>query len=303
MQRVKKLFRHRDFLLFLALGLGLIGGEGARWSEKIVLPALAMVMTLSTMGVAGSVFRSARDLVIPALAGVAMNYGVLGGLLFGLNALLIREEAFWTGLIIMVAVPPAVAVIPFTSLLEGNSTFSLIGTTACYLAALVITPLIALRFLGSSFVDPGRLTMIMVELILIPLIFSRILLWTGVSRRIEPLKGAVTNWCFFVVVYTIVGLNRKVLLDQTLSLVSVAAVAVISTFLLGVVIEGVGRLFKVEPKTVTSLVLLGTHKNTGLAAGLALSLFSEKTAVPATVSTIFMIVYFIWLSLKRRWSK
>ena len=52
---------------------------------------------------------------------------------------------------------------------------------------------------------------------------------------------------------------------------------------------------------MTSLILLGTQKNTGLAAGLALALFSEKTAVPATVSTIFMIVYIIWLSLQQRW--
>jgi BASS family bile acid:Na+ symporter len=53
---------------------------------------------------------------------------------------------------------------------------------------------------------------------------------------------------------------------------------------------------------MTSLVLLGTQKNTGLAAGLALALFSEKTAVPATISTIFSLVYFIWLSFKQRWA-
>jgi len=51
---------------------------------------------------------------------------------------------------------------------------------------------------------------------------------------------------------------------------------------------------------MTSLLLLGTQKNTGLAAGLALALFSDQTAIPATVSTIFMIVYIIWLSFKRR---
>jgi hypothetical protein len=33
---------------------------------------------------------------------------------------------------------------------------------------------------------------------------------------------------------------------------------------------------------------------------LALALFSKQTAVPATVSVIFMIVYIIWLGYKRR---
>jgi predicted Na+-dependent transporter len=48
------------------------------------------------------------------------------------------------------------------------------------------------------------------------------------------------------------------------------------------------------------MVLLGTQKNTGLAAGLALSLFTDKTAVPATITTIFMLVYIIRLSIGRR---
>jgi BASS family bile acid:Na+ symporter len=59
-------------------------------------------------------------------------------------------------------------------------------------------------------------------------------------------------------------------------------------------------LLKVAPQTITSLVLLGTQKNTVLAAGLALTLFTKKTAVPATISTIFMLVYIIWLSFRQR---
>jgi BASS family bile acid:Na+ symporter len=51
---------------------------------------------------------------------------------------------------------------------------------------------------------------------------------------------------------------------------------------------------------VTSLVLLGTIKNYGLAGGLSLALFSTQTAVPATVSTIFMTVYIAWLGMKSK---
>jgi len=59
-------------------------------------------------------------------------------------------------------------------------------------------------------------------------------------------------------------------------------------------------MLRIESETITSLVLLGTLKNYGLAGGLALALFSKRTAVPATVSVIFMIVYIIWLGFKRR---
>jgi BASS family bile acid:Na+ symporter len=202
----------------------------------------------------------------------------------------------------MMAVPPAIAVIPFTFLLKGDSTFSLVATIGCYLGALILTPLITLGFLGTGFVDRVKLITIMGELILVPLILSRILLRSGMSRRIEPVKGAITNWSFFLVTYTIVGLNQSIFLSKPLFLLPAAIIALATTFFLGFVIERMSRLLGVDSKKMTSLVLLGTQKNTGLAAGLALALFSQKTAVPATVSTIFMIVYIIWLSFKQRWA-
>jgi len=66
------------------------------------------------------------------------------------------------------------------------------------------------------------------------------------------------------------------------------------------VIEGMGKVTHVLPKTLVSLLLLGTLKNYGLAGGLALTLFSKETSVPATVSSVFMIVYIVWLEFKRR---
>ena len=67
---------------------------------------------------------------------------------------------------------------------------------------------------------------------------------------------------------------------------------------LGWGIEKAGALLRLPEKVLTSLVLLGTLKNYGLAGGLALALFSKKTSVPATVSAVSMIVYIIWLELK-----
>ena len=100
--------------------------------------------------------------------------------------------------------------------------------------------------------------------------------------------------------YTIVGLNREMFLQQPLTLVPVVVIALASTFLLGWLIEKVGRWLHVDRPTLTSLVLLGTLKNYGIAGGLALTLFSQKTALPATVSSVFMIVYIIWLDFKKR---
>jgi len=296
----KRLMRNRDFLLVMALLLGLFWGQGAKWTERTVLPVLGLVMTLATMGVPGSIFLSPGKMVRPALWGVALNYGVLGCLILALSGLFITDQDLWDGFVIMTAVPPAVAVIPFSVILNGNQSLALIGTIGCYLAALGITPLIAYLFLGEAFGNPVKIVTIMMELILVPLVLSRILIWTGWVKKLESLRGPLINWSFFLIVYTIIGLNRQLFFDRPGALVLPAGIALASTFLLGWGIEKIGRWRGTDSPTITTMVLLGTHKNTGLAAGLALSLFSEKTAVPATVTTIFMLVYMIRLSIRQR---
>ena len=300
MSKIKKLLRNRNFILLLAAMFGLLLPQGSRWTENLTLPALAVIMSLSTMGVSGNVFRSPRSLIVPAILGILMSYVVLAGFILGIGAIIIHEENIWKGIIILAVVPPAVAIIPFTEYLNGNSTYSLIGTTAGYLGALIIMPLIVFKFLGSSSFDLARVPMITALLIIVPLVISRILLWKRIAEKIEPIKGTITNWSFFVVFYTIVGLNQDIFVGQPLRLVPVAAIAIASTFFLGLIIDSVGRLFRIDSKIATSLVLLGTLKNYGLAGGLALALFGKQTALPATVSTIFMFIYIVWLGFKVR---
>ncbi len=186
---MKQWWRNRDFILVSAVGCGLILGRGASWSQPMVLPALAVVMTLSTMGVRSEMLRSPRELWRPALSGLVLNYLLVGGVLLGLSSLLVREPAMQDGFVLLVAVPPAIAVIPFTDILKGNTTFSLLATVACYLGALIITPLIALAFWGTSYIEPWSLVMVIVELIALPLLISRVLLWTGMAVRLEPYKA------------------------------------------------------------------------------------------------------------------
>jgi BASS family bile acid:Na+ symporter len=298
MDSLKRLLRNRNVILTSALLIGLFWGKGARWTEPFTLPALAIVMTLSTIGLPASTFRSYRSLLAPAAIGIVMNYVVLGIALLVLNVILIQDEALRMGFILIAAVPPAVAVIPFTFFLRGDETLSLIGTTGAYLGALIIMPVSALLFLGPGFVDATKLAVILLELILLPVIVSRILLRIGLASRLLSIRGPITNWSFFLLTYTIVGLNRDLILGQPLSLLPVVVIALASTFLLGWGIEKAGALLHLPEKVLTSLVLLGTLKNYGLAGGLALALFSKKTSVPATVSAVFMIVYIIWLELK-----
>ena len=167
------LLKNRDFLLILSIVLGLFLGDGAQWTRNLVIPGLAVIMTLAVMGIPGSVFRSPRSLIIPTLVGLALNYGLHGGIILGLSGLLIQEEALRAGFVMVAAAPPAVAVIPFTVILKGDAPFSLVATVGGYLGALLLMPLITFGMLGSGYADHGKLVWIMVELILAPLLISR----------------------------------------------------------------------------------------------------------------------------------
>lgn len=289
-------WRNRNFLLILALVLALPAGQAAPIIEPLVLPALGLVMTLALLEVSGDLFRSPRGLALPVLVGLALNFGLNGGLVLALSALLSTREAFSTGFVLIAAAPPAVAVVPFTVLLRGDRAFSFVATVGCYLGALAITPLMARGFLGTAFIHPFKIVKILFLLILLPLLISRLLRWTHLAARLEPMKGALTNWSFALITYTIVGLNRDLFLHHPLALLSPIAIALISTFVLGEVISWVARLFGLGREITVSLVMLGTLKNAALAGGLALSLFDKHTALPATVCAIFLITYFIWLS-------
>jgi BASS family bile acid:Na+ symporter len=295
-----RLLRDRNFILLMSVVVGLAWGDGARWIEKLVIPALALVMTLSVMDITGDRMSSTRSLAGPAVAGFALTYVVLTGAILSLAFLLIRDEAFRTGFILVAAVPPAVAVVPFTLVLGGDVGFALLGTMGGYLAGLALMPLIAIGFIGVGLVKPLQLGIIALELILAPLAASRVLLRLRPGQALQRMKGPLTNWSFFLITYIIVGLNRKVVLGDPLSLAPVVLIAFVTTVPLGLLIETCGRVLGLKQDIVVPLVLLGTLKNSGLAGGLALTLLDKPSAVPATVSSVFMIVYLVYLDLVTR---
>jgi BASS family bile acid:Na+ symporter len=299
MDLIARLSRDRNAILVFSIAVGLGWNGAAPYLKHLVLPALAVVMTFSTVDVMRGGFGSARATLPAALAGIVMNYLVLAPLILGLNWLLIGNEAFRVGFVLMAAVPPAVAVVPFTLFLKGDVGFALFGTVGGYLGALGIMPLIILTFLGAGSIDPLNLAVIIAELIVAPLIAARILVATGLVRHVERLRGTVINWSFFLISYVIIGLNRELLFSDPLSLVPSAIIAIASTLLLGGAIEVVGRLFNVGQGVIVPLLLLGTLKNYGLSGGLALALFDRETAMPSTLASVMMIAYIIVLGLRK----
>jgi len=290
----------RNFIFLLAVLLGFALPGPAEWTKLIMMPALALVMTLATINVPNSYFLNPRAILIPSLAGILMTYGILGGVILAATALLITDQNLWIGFVLIAAVPPAVAVIPFTAILGGNVSYTLSGTVASYLAALLIMPFMFWICIGTGFADPYKLIWIMLLLIVLPLFLSRLILFFNWQDRIEPVRGMMTDWGFFIVLYSMIGVNRDLIISRPMMILPIAGVVLAATFVLGFVIEKIGVLLKGDKKNRVSLMLLGTLKNQGIAGGLAIALFEKEAALPSAVYSVFMIIYIIWLDWRRR---
>jgi BASS family bile acid:Na+ symporter len=202
-----------------------------------------------------------------------------------------------TGLIVMAVVPPAIASVPWSYILGGDTLFSLISLMTCYLVALVVTPLGMVSFLGVASYDPTELIILLGQLIVLPIIISRILIAVKANDFIARWRGPVVNWCFFVVIFTVIGLNRSAFFSEPDTLLRLSFIAVLTSIGLVYVIEYAAKKLHVGQETTISLILVGTMKNFGLASGILLALFSSRAAIPSSIMTIVFLLRILWLGV------
>jgi BASS family bile acid:Na+ symporter len=287
----------RNLIFAGALLLGLFFPGGTPYLLPLLFPTLALVILISTLSIGPELFKSPKGVLVYALIGIGVNYLLMTGVILATGELLISDPALRTGFILMAAIPPAVAVIPFTEILGGNRTLSLFGTIGGFLAAFLLLPLISLIFIGSDVLEPKKLILILTELIVIPIVISRLLRAIRLERVIEPYRGPITNLCFGIAFYVMVAANHESIVHQTAILVLPILVGILITVVSGGIVLSAARLLSASRQTGISLVLLATLKNYAVSAGLGLVLFSERAALPSVVMTVIMVPYIILLDL------
>jgi BASS family bile acid:Na+ symporter len=295
------LLRNRNFLLVSSIVLGMIVGRGAHRVQALTLPGLALAMTVSIVQVDAGAFRSLRNLARATLVSIFLNYVLLGGLTLLLARLWNPEQELWTGFVLSAAVPSGIAVIPFSFLLGGDTTLALLGSVGVYASALIIMPAMASALVGAASINPLRLVIVLVELVLAPLVLSRLIRASPLRAGVERWRGGVVNWAFALLMFAVVGINRDALLSQPTVLAFTLAIALAGNFGLGFVLEWAMQRLHVARTARVTYLLMASMKNTGLAAATALALFSERTSVPAAVISATNVFYLVWLGA--RWHK
>ncbi|MFW6414847.1 MAG: bile acid:sodium symporter family protein [Thermodesulfobacteriota bacterium] len=298
--RLRSFLVQREFVLLLGLISGFVIGDLAVWTKSLVLPVLGLALTVSTIDIPNSFFYSPRQLLKGILYGTLLSYVVLGLPYMAASLFFPMGSSLQNGLLLIAVAPPAVAVLPFTVLLEGDQAFSLASCIGGYLGALLFFPLLSFYLWQDVQVPQNSLIFSLVLLIILPLAVSRLIRRSIFVDSIRAYRGTLVNWCFFVVITTIVGINRDYLCAHLEIVPWLALIAILLTFGLGALLGSIGKRRFSSRERTTSIVLLSTLKNYGIASGLAIQFFPPETALPPVVGNVVMIIYFIWLSLSFR---
>ena len=297
-----RLLRNSNLMFLAAFLLGIVLGGYASFFKGYILPALVLIMTLSTTQITLSELAHFKNYFRDILFVFVINYIFLSGLILLSNYLLISDHDLYVGFVVMAAIPPAVAVLPFTYLLRGEMMVSLTGVASLYLLALAVAPFISLQFLDVGEIDPLKLLSVLIQLILIPFIASRLLLKWKFFHRVKGDMNIFVNLGFFVVIYIVIGMNRSTFLSHFDILALVSSIAFLRTFVSGHLVDLFSRLIGIDRERRMSYVLFGSFKNLGAAASIAIVLFNERAAIPSAVTIPFELIFFVWFSYfqKRR---
>ena len=297
-----RLLKNSNIIFLIAFLLGLFLGDYASLLKEYLLPALVLIMSLSTTQITLTELTHAKNYLWDILLVLVINYLFLSGLILLANYLLIKDHDLYVGFVIMAAIPSAVAVLPFTYLLRGEMMVSLMGSASLYLLALVVAPLISLQLLDVARIEPVKLVTVLIQMILVPFLISRLLLkWKG-FRHVRENTNLLVNLAFFLIIYAVIGMNRSIFLKHFDILIIISSIAFIRTFVSGHIIDLFSRLAGTSRERRMSYVLFGSFKNLGLAAAIAIVLFNERAAIPAAVTIPFELLYFIWFNyFQKKW--
>lgn len=306
MKRLLHILNHRDSVLVMALVFGLIMGERTRPLADISMWSLALVMVFSTTGFSFKSWVPVSNMLRPLALSLLLNYFVFGTVVTLLAWIFFHDSyfPFFAGMVLIAAAPPGPSVIPFSTLIRGDTNFSVTGVFGLHLLAMLLTPLILLVILGQALIDPVEIFWIMARLILIPLAISRVLRHPRLLPGVVKIRETFVKWGFFLVVSPIVGMSAPVLYGEPLSVLKISGLIFFSMFVMGCIYHYLMVLAGKQKGFIISSTLMMVIKSSAFAAVAAFRFFPDEpgVALPSAVVSVFVTLFIIFYSMVVRYT-
>lgn len=293
-----------NIIFMLALIFGIILPQCSPIGRMLILPALAVIITITLLRFPRGFFRNPGSLFYSSLRGNLMNYLVLGNFIILSGVFLIHKQELWVGMVLVAAMPLSLEIIIMGDLLRIKKNYVFTSVAGTYLGALLILPLVALGLLKyipeEINLNYWNIIVMILFLIVLPLLFSRIAVDHDWDVTIQQHDDIIMDYSLFVVFYAITANCRNFILNRSADLLFIILIAFTSTFLFYFIARRIGRYFHVPQETINHFILPATMKECGLAGGIALTVFSPEVAVPSLIFAIFTYIYMNWLKFRFR---
>jgi BASS family bile acid:Na+ symporter len=269
------------------LVLGFATGGFPAYSREISQIALGLGMTFAMTEISFAGI-SPRQEVRRFLLSLVMTYGALGGLIL-LFAFLSADSGIHDGWVLMASVPPAIAVVPITAYLRGDTRRTVISLAMLYVIGLLLVPLVTLAFTHQT-VPLSDLVLQTILLIGLPMLASRPL---RRFPRVVASRTSAVSLSFFFLVTAIAGSTRGPLGERPELLLSLGLFSVARTFGIGAFVFLLGRSLRLPRDDRVALTAFASFKNLGLTVVLAFAVFGPVATLPSIVSLVCEI---LWLA-------
>jgi BASS family bile acid:Na+ symporter len=281
---MQNLLQNSPLVFTTAIILGIINPKAAEMLREFVIPCLVIVMMLSLSDLKFKEIRFGK-----AIPNLLLNYAFLSSLIILLSIAIIEDIELRLGFFVMAAAPPAIAIVPFSKLLGGNTSEAVISNGIIYILSLFLAPSIILMLTGKT-VDALEILQVLFAIILIPMALSRFF-------RVKRSKEWI-NLCLALVIYTVIGLNVETLKNLFI-LMDVTLLSFLRTFVSGTLVFLL-LMQRLEYGSAITKTLFASYKNLGFVAGLSLVIFGDKASIPAAICILFEVLLFNYFLLIRK---
>jgi len=284
-------------MFMLSLACGFFLPQGLFIGKLLILPALAVTITIHLLKFPRGFFRNPGSLFYASLHGNLMNYVISGSFIILSGAYLIEMQELWIGMVLVAAMPASVQSMNLSFFPSIDKNFLLTGISGTYFGALLFIPLTGFCFLKYAQMNAWNLSLLVLLLILLPIALSRMALENQWTQAIRKHENIFLNLCLFIIYYTITANGRQYLKNFSTDLAFALVIAFTATIILGFLIRKIDSFFFHEhDDKVNALIILGTMKNCGLAGGIAMSVFNPEVALPALIFSVFTFIHALWLT-------
>lgn len=295
MNSILKFIQNRNFILISALILAFITPNIAEYIKEYTIYILALVMTFSTTGIKFKMLSDIKSVLKITVESVILNY-IIQGIIILVPAYFLFDETIFYGFVVIAATPPGVAIIPFTYTFKGDLDYSFKGILGTYIIAILLTPVIISVFAGNASLEPIVIILVIIKIIIIPIILSRLLLIKKIYPITEKIRGKVVDWGFALIIYIAVAVNRDLILNDFSTVFKASFILILAIFVSGIVYLYLTRKNTNKKQQISKNLML-TVKSSGFAIAVTLILFEQKSAVPAAVLSIIVLLWLIALNI------